>query len=382
MKKPMYPNYEQSILNTVATLFDYYNVTTPYKPLPMLQQTLQKNYEHVILLICDGLGTQALKQNLDDNAFLRTHVVETLTSVCPSTTTAAMTSYQSGLSPNEHGWLGWSLYFKEFGRTIDTFLNTDSYSGEKIGTLNAAQHLMNYEHMLDKIAHATQHKVKTYMVQANYLSYNGKSEKIGIASFDELCASLKNIANKNENSFTFAYWNEPDKTMHNVGCSATETKVIIETLNAKIKYLSEQLENTLLLISADHGMLNMKKTIALNEIKELDECLSMPPFIETRFLSLFIKPGYHQRFKQRFESYFNTSFILLTNEEARQLQIFGYGVMHPKTSDFIGDFIAIAISDIMIDYVTLNKAKKLELTGMHAGLTEEEMLVPLIMIEH
>ena len=42
-----------------------------------------------------------------------------LTSVYPCTTVAAMTSYRSGISPNEHGWLGWTLYFKETNRIVD-----------------------------------------------------------------------------------------------------------------------------------------------------------------------------------------------------------------------------------------------------------------------
>ena len=39
--------------------------------------------------------------------------IKSITSVFPPTTTAATTSMLSGLNPNEHGWLGWDLYFKK-----------------------------------------------------------------------------------------------------------------------------------------------------------------------------------------------------------------------------------------------------------------------------
>ena len=43
--------------------------------------------------------------------------------VFPATTTASTTSVLSGKNPNEHGWLGWDLYFKEFDKTISIFPN-------------------------------------------------------------------------------------------------------------------------------------------------------------------------------------------------------------------------------------------------------------------
>lgn len=67
----------------------------------------------------------------------------------------------------------------------------------------------------------------------------------------------------------------------------------------------------------------------------------------------------------------------MTKEEVFSENILGYGKTHPKTADFIGDFFAVALGEINIDY----KRGDFEMVGVHAGLTEEEMTVPFIAIE-
>ena len=56
--------------------------------------------------------------------------------------------------------------------------------------------------------------------------------------------------------------------------------------------------------------------------------------------------------------------------------------MHPKIDDFIGDYIAIAISDSAMKSIYMQNGKwKKEFKAHHAGLTEDEMLVPLFKID-
>ena len=50
--------------------------------------------------------------------------------------------------------------------------------------------------------------------------------------------------------------------------------------------------------------------------------------------------------------------------------------MHPKFEEFIGDFLAIAISDKGIVYSQDSN----QFISNHAGMTEEEMNIPVIAI--
>ena len=63
---------------------------------------------------------------------MRENQIDIVTSVYPSTTTAALTSYYSGKTPYETGWIAWSQYFKEYGRALDVFSRNESYLHEPL----------------------------------------------------------------------------------------------------------------------------------------------------------------------------------------------------------------------------------------------------------
>ncbi|MGL4336847.1 MAG: alkaline phosphatase family protein [Turicibacter sp.] len=381
MKNIVFPDYNRSILNNMASVMKYYGVQTDYSTLPEVDEALAKKYKNIVFMVFDGMGVDMLQKNLASTNFLNKHMVCDVTSVYPSTTTAAMTSYYAGVSPNEHGWLGWSLYFKEYGRCIDAFLNTDSYSGELLEGDYASYSMMPYTMILDTIEEVTENKIATYMMQPNYLMYRGKGRNVGVASVEDISKNVVELCRQEDEKFIFVYWNDPDKTMHSTGCYSKETKSVVKQINDEIAKMSECLDDTLVIISADHGLIDIEETIALNEIEELDECFTMPPFIEKRGMSFFIKPEMKELFKIRFEKRFSKDFILLTKEEVFDKELLGKGISHHKTKDFIGDYLACGITNKMIDYVPRTSKGKLEIPAMHAGLTFEEMVVPIIMIE-
>jgi len=56
------------------------------------------------------------------------------------------------------------------------------------------------------------------------------------------------------------------------------------------------------------------------------------------------------------------------------MNLFGYTSEHPRFREFLGDYMAIAISDMYFVFFQTDFFMK----GQHAGLTSEEMLVPLV----
>ena len=110
--KLLYPNYDHSILGIPNSLLNYYGAKAHHTSLPILDKLLKQNYKNVILIILDGMGMDMLQHNLSPLSFLRCHIKTKISSVFPSTTTVATTTYYSGLTPIEHGWLGWVPYFK------------------------------------------------------------------------------------------------------------------------------------------------------------------------------------------------------------------------------------------------------------------------------
>ena len=131
MNKIVYPDYDNSILNTISSILKYYNVETNHSTIPELDELLRKDYKNVVLLILDGMGDIILK-NVSNDGFFNSNKLKVLTSIYPCTTTAAMTAQYAGKAPIETGWIAWSQYFKEYGRCVDMLPHKESYFGEKI----------------------------------------------------------------------------------------------------------------------------------------------------------------------------------------------------------------------------------------------------------
>lgn len=64
-------SYENSLINLSASLLKHYNAFIEYKTLKVVDEYLNKGYNHVILMVLDGLGINIIKAHLDENDGLR-----------------------------------------------------------------------------------------------------------------------------------------------------------------------------------------------------------------------------------------------------------------------------------------------------------------------
>ncbi len=94
------PDYENSILNLINSILHYYHVETKYKGIDVLDKRLERKYKNIVLIILDGMGENILN-TFSPNGFFKKHEEKKITSIYPSTTTAAMTTYYSGKPPIE-----------------------------------------------------------------------------------------------------------------------------------------------------------------------------------------------------------------------------------------------------------------------------------------
>ncbi|MGI6238326.1 MAG: alkaline phosphatase family protein [Christensenellales bacterium] len=373
----MFPNYDRSILSTTASILNYYGSTSGYPTLPELDAHLADQPRHVALIIIDGAGVKPLEGALPETSYLRAHHKATVTSIFPSTTTAATTSYYNGLSAYEHGWLGWQLYFKEFATDVTTFMRTTFYTNKPVDGPQPAVHLMPYETIFDKIKKSDPGAVLRTIYAFDSYCEHGADERIRVSSFAGVCDRIAEISKRDERGYTIAYWGEPDTAMHEHGVGSPEAIAQFELIDAQLKRLSERMEDTLLIVTADHGLINAKP-VDIARMPEILDCLIMPPMIEGRAAAFYVKPHRKAAFERRFAEAFGDKFLLLSREDIYRTGIFGRGARHPKFDDFIGDYVACATGDASIAF-SVPASERHTLVGVHAGLTEDEMLVPVIM---
>lgn len=376
------PNYDASILNLMGSIGRRFGVDTGYAGLKRADEALRRGSRNVVLIVFDGMGSAALQRNLPADSFLRRGKVDTISTVFPSTTVAAMTSFYSGLSPLEHGWLGWSLYFKEYARTLDTFLDRDSFTKKPIGVIGAAGSIMPYEALRARIEASSKGSLPVYTVNPPNVERHPSERRLAAATLGEFFDAIKRVCQAPGKKLVLAYWPEPDGTMHEFGPYAAQSKAMFAGIDEGMALLAGSPTDALFLITADHGQIEIDGAVELSEIPELAECLAMPPFMEARAMSLFLIPGSRKRFAKAFKARLGKDFLLLSRAEIFRRGLLGRGRVHHKTSDFIGDYLAIGRGRTMLTYKTRlpDDPGRTVFKGHHAGLCPDEMLVPLIIV--
>ena len=247
------PDYNHCILNLITSILKNYDVETKYNTLEKVDELLEKKYKNIVLVILDGLGDNILNTISPDGIFSK-NKIDKITSVYPSTTTAAMTTYYSGKPPVETAWIAWSQYFKEYGRSLDVLPEKDSYTGEKIKLKNKkVSDIIGYKNIYNQIEESNKN-IKAYEIMPSYCD---KKTKVTISAntIEEMCASIITLCKNTENKFVMAYSDKPDGIMHKTGSCSEEVKEFIYKAEQEFEKMLYELNgtDTLVILSADHG---------------------------------------------------------------------------------------------------------------------------------
>ena len=362
----MYPDYNNSILNVTATLLKHYNAPSIYASIPELEVELKKNYNHVVLVLLDGMGKNIMEEHLKADAFLNKYNRKWITSIFPPTTVAATNAVLSGLPPISSGYLGWIQYFKKEKANVAVFLNHDYYHPEVKFEELLREKYLKYPTIYEQI--------QKYSLEVNTYELFPSFRENGFHSFHDQGNRLLEIHKNDLKTFSYVYWTEPDMTEHDYGIHSKETAKVLNDLNVELERLSEELsEDALMIVIADHGLVDVDSYDLLADKKLLSMLLRMPS-MEPRATNFFIKPFLKKAFKRHFDIMYSKHFMLLSKNELLDSKLLGTGFKHPLIKDFLGDFIAIAIDQYMFKLGAHSK-----FVAHHAGLTQGEMEVPLVM---
>ncbi len=382
----VFPDYTNSNLGIISSFLKYYQVACSTPSIPEIDRKLSsKKYRNIAFFLIDAMGTRILEENLPADSFLRSHLSKEITAVYPSTTVCVTSSFFSGLQPISHAWLAWSLYFKEWNQNIDVFPYRDSFSGDLIDR-NEKNILkfMDFDTIFSKIESSTENKVKIHYVFTDVARPRlvALSEKYltKIGSFESLLETALEKSKEPDENFIFGYFKSPDDLLHKNGLTHPSVSEFLEMADETFKNFADQFEDTLIIITADHGMQDMENHFHLNLIQPLNELLRNFPAGDPRAKSLYIKPGKEDLFAERFARECGDEFLLFKHEEFLSKHLLGEGPVHPKIKDFVGDFMACGIGHSDLLYAPEGAPGPREFKGHHAGLTAEEMLVPLIIV--
>lgn len=180
MKNKFYlPNYKDgSIVNLMSSIKKAFGGKSLYQPLKNLD-VAEISDKNIVLLVIDGLGLEFLKK-YGKESFLHKNLYGEMTSVFPSTTASAMTSFAIGVAPQQHGLTGWFVYLKEVG-TVAAVLPFTS----RVGEFNLNKTGVNYEDIFNEKSFCEELKADSFLLK--HKSYSDSAYSLSVS---RLCRQL------------------------------------------------------------------------------------------------------------------------------------------------------------------------------------------------
>jgi hypothetical protein len=359
------------------------------------------NLRRVILVLVDALSLHRLQRWMaDGTAPVWQHLVDqgklsSLTSIVPSTTSAALTTLWTGRSPAEHAIVGYELWLKEFGVVANMIQHSPISYGNEAGSLYRAGFVP--EQFLDLPtlgSHLAASGIRSYALQHRSIIHSGLSQMFfrdvsphGYFTPAELWVNLRHLveSNPNQRQYFWVYTGQIDTFSHYYHPDDERTAAEFADFSHHFEQhflnrLSPSLKKgTLLLLTADHGMLATQKInrYDLRNHPDLTRLLHILPTGESRLAYLYIRPEQVEPVRQYFEQAWPGEFTFIDPAEAVQKGLFGPGTPHPRLADRLGDLIVAGRNAAYLWWAN----KDNPLTGRHGGLSPEEMLVPLLSVE-
>ncbi|MSQ59174.1 MAG: PglZ domain-containing protein [Betaproteobacteria bacterium] len=354
-----------------------------YNTLGSLGRVGQQHSGHMVLIVIDGLGYNYVQQ-ASGASVLRQHLAGSLTSVFPSTTATAVTTFLTGVPAQQHGLTGWHIYLEEIGesaaillfetRGASTPLRQRHIDPAKLfdyptffENLNAGCHAISP----DSIAFSDFNRAHTR--GALTLPYRS------LTQFFEAIERLTRA--QDERRFIYAYYPELDSSAHEHGVASLPVANVCRRVAEGLERLLRSLagRGVTVIVTADHGFVDAPaaKRVELDAHPYLQECLAQPLCGERRLAYCYVKPDKHQPFETYVANELAHACTAVPSSELVDKHYFGIGEAHPKLPNRTGDYTLLMNAGYTIkDW--LPGEKRHNLTGVHGGTTQDEMLVPLV----
>lgn len=380
----MFPDYQHnSLVNLMSRLAQAFAAPDSGYPAlshPSLARLME--YRHVVLLVIDGLGARYVDGH---PGFLHAHKQTDLTSVFPSTTASAITTFMTGLAPQQHGLVGWYTYLKEIG-AITAVLPGHVRGGRE--SLNDRGldigALYGQAPFFDRLKVATTVIAPDWIIDSPFnLAHSGRARRIGYADLRSMLSQLRVCLQSDERQYIYAYWPEFDRLSHQFGNGSEQVARHYQHLEQALEEFHDSIAGcaSLVLVTADHGFIDTRpeREIQVADHPVLRDSLSMPLSGEPRVAYCYVHPHRAHDFVDYVQDRLADKIELYTSQDLMTRGVFGMGAVHPQLAQRVGDY-ALIMKDNFVIRDWLAGEKPFFQRGVHGGTSEQEMRVPLIIL--
>jgi hypothetical protein len=376
----MHPDYTGGgLVNLIASVVAGRGGTPRHAQLALLPARELEPARNVVLLIVDGLGDNYLTRHGNGGEMARRRR-GAMTSVFPSTTASAITTSYTGCTPLEHGLTGWYTYFGEAGyvaaplpfrirggmqpltekgfRPERAFISRSIFEDLKVRSIVVSQ--AQIIHSDYNLSHCAGAERRAYDTLERFV--------------DQVEAAVKSGP---ERKFVYAYWPDYDATSHRYGSEGPEAARELDRIDAAFGELVRRLSGTesAIVATADHGFIDVPGEGSLELPASLAAMLRFPLCGERRIAYCHVHD--REAFMQRAHDWLGGRAEVLASDELVRRGWFGPGEPHPRFAERIGD-VALVMKDrfTVKDWIA-GEPRHLHI-GNHGGLSDDEMMIPLI----
>ena len=318
----------------------------------------------VVLLILDGFGWELYARTRNALTNLDGFIGDAITTVAPSTTATVLTSIATGLTPAEHGVLGYRM------RYDDHIMNTIRWTTEGAG--RAADPIVvqrNEPFLRREVPVVTQAEHQGSGFTEAHLR---GTRFVGWETIDELGDNVVGLVGEGA-PFVHAYYPKIDSAVHDHGLQDGAVEAVLAQVDALVGSILDRLPgDAALLITADHGGVHVEPDNWIRST-DLDGLVAFQAG-EARFRYLWATEGRHDELAAAAREAYGDVAWVRTRDEVFAEWLGGPAA--PNITRRIGDVVVTPFADVAL--LDPGYEREGRLIGLHGSLTAAEMLVPLI----
>ena len=320
----------------------------------------------VVVLVLDGLGWDQLGERAGLAPTLSAMTGRPITTVAPTTTATALASIATGLTPGEHGLVGYRMLL---GGEVVNVLRWTAHGDDRRRSQPPAEVQRFPAFLGESVPVVTPHELSATPFSAAHLA---GSRSVAIRATSSMPVEIGRLLAEGER-FVYAYYGTVDKIAHERGFGPYYDAELRTADRLVADLLAELPTGAALLVTADHGQVSVGGNI-LYPSAELLALVTLQSG-EGRFRWLHARRGAQAELLAAARSEFGDVAWVRSRDELLAEGWFGPHVA-PQVAGRFGDVAVVAHAPVSL--FDPDDSGPFELVCRHGSLTSAEVRVPLL----
>lgn len=324
-----------------------------------------------VVFLVDGLGQHLLERYAHAAPYLSEIAATPGTAGVPSTTATSLTSLGTGLTPGQHGLVGFTARVPG----TDKLLN-HLFWDQDVDPVEWQPHPTAFDRLSSAGVHVTAVNRRAFMNSGLTRSGHRGADFVGADDVSERLAGVLDAAGRSP-SLTYVYDGDLDHKGHKHGIASTEWLQELSAIDEAAEQMRESLPSSVrLVVVADHGMVDSPQVsrVDVDERLELRHGVSLMGG-EARFRHLYCRPGAVADVVETWQEVLGDRASVLTRDEV--IARGWFGPVESRVQARLGDVMVACHGDAAV-VSTRDFAYENTLIGLHGSLTPDEMTIPVI----